>query len=481
MARSQSRTPVAIPRRLVAVMALNRQIARLAKILVDSEGMSFDEAQARLRSLTLEVVVAPDARSPAAHAAVLTAVSVGRRTFLGGVRVVGVLDQPVNSALPVSAASLGEATVEIGASTFDGKPSRRIVVGTGNYWDDTWSIAVWSKGWRAATAELGALRWYGGDNPLSGIAAGALGVGKAFEAERGCRPELRSGVDLWPVACADQKAPRFADVFLPGALWLIGLGNLGQAFLWALAALPYADPSSVSLVLQDRDKVTEENWATSVLVNDETCGSLKTRICEGWALAKGFDVRRLDRHLLVGDRLEPHDPRVALSGVDKIESRKIMAAVGFHCIVDVGLGRTRSDFDKYRVTLFDETRPINVHFAGQTDQSLNESILDQDAYRRLAKDLGRCGAMEVAGASIAVPYVSAIASAIAVSRLIALSSGCECPLNEVGQIANLNARKLAPTARIKARGICHAGKPLIEPTKVPRSALRCSLPNTTPS
>jgi len=88
-------------------MALNRQIARLAKILVDSEGILFDEAQARLKSLTLEVVVGDDTLSPAAHAAVLTVVSVGHRTFLGGVRVRGRLDQPLNTALPLLAKTLG--------------------------------------------------------------------------------------------------------------------------------------------------------------------------------------------------------------------------------------------------------------------------------------------------------------------------------------------------------------------------------------
>jgi hypothetical protein len=155
-------------------------------------------------------------------------------------------------------------------------------------------------------------------------------------------------------------------------------------------------------------------------------------------------------------------PRVAVSGVDKIESRKLMAAVGFNCIVDMGLGRTTSDFDRYRVTVFDHTRPIHKHFAGQTDQPVDESILDDAAYQRLEAELGRCGAAEVAGASIAVPYVSAIASVIAVSRLIAVSSGWECPSNEVGRISILNACKLAPPAKIKARGVCHAGNPQIE-------------------
>ena len=124
-----------------------------------------------------------------------------------------------------------------------------------------------------------------------------------------------------------QKAPRFREAFLPGALWLIGLGNLGQAYLWALSGLPFADPGSVSLVLQDKDTVSEENWATSVLVKAETYGALKTKVAEDWASAKGFRVRRIDRWLTARDRVEDDDPRLALSGVDKVNARKLMAKV----------------------------------------------------------------------------------------------------------------------------------------------------------
>ena len=44
-------------------MALDREIARLSRILVDTQGINFDEAQARLRALKLEIIVAPDATS----------------------------------------------------------------------------------------------------------------------------------------------------------------------------------------------------------------------------------------------------------------------------------------------------------------------------------------------------------------------------------------------------------------------------------
>ena len=258
-------------------MALDRQIARQSKILVDSEKISFDEAQARLRALTLEVVVGPEGTSPAAHAAILTAVSVASRTFVGGVRVTGAVDGCLNSALPLRADSLAEAAELVGASDFDRAASRKILVGMNGMSESGWSISPWWSGWTAGTTKSGEARWDEGDNPLPGIAAGALAVGVAFDAARKRSVKFLGEVDLWPVG-AGQKAPRFGDVFLPTALWLVGLGNLGQAFLWAISALPFKDPGKVSLVLQDRDTVSEENWATSVLVKDEIYGSLIGRI-----------------------------------------------------------------------------------------------------------------------------------------------------------------------------------------------------------
>ncbi|WP_175052572.1 hypothetical protein [Paraburkholderia sediminicola] len=440
-------------------MALDRHVSRLAKILVDSEQITFDEAQGRLRALTLEIVVGPDAVSPAAHAAVLTAVSVGRRTFVGGVRVIGAVDQLHNSAFPLSSAALGDAATEVGAHDFEGVPSRRIVIGTAPMPEDDWSVGVWWNGWRAGTAHPQACVCEHSGNPLVGIAAAALAVGMAFQAERGQCFDLRSEVELWTTVEGKEDAPGFSEVFLPGALWLIGLGNLGQAFLWALAALPYENPSEVSLVLQDRDKISEENWATSVLVGDDTYGVLKTRIAEQWALRKGFDVRRIDRMLAATDRLDDADPRIALCGVDKIEARKRLASIGFDCIVDAGLGRSASDFDRYRVTIFDSARPIDKHFANQTDAKTDDEIPQVHAYQHLLGEIGRCGAAEVVGASVAAPYVSALAAVVAVSRLIAITSGCKCPSSEVGRLSSLNMRRVAPIVDIDARGARHAGNP----------------------
>jgi hypothetical protein len=440
---------------------IDRRLARLSKVLVDTRQVTFDEAQAAFRALTLEVVVGPDAITPAAHAAVLTAVSVGSRTFVGGVRVVGNTEQRLNSALPVNAITLAEATLNVGTSDFTGSPSRRVLIGTGPLTaDKPRTISAWWNDWRAGVTTSRDAICDDGNNPLTGIVAGALSVGAAFEDVRSGSIQGSMEVDLWPVS-RQEEAPSFAEVFLPGALWLVGLGNLGQAFLWALAALPYINPADVSIVLQDYDRVTEENWATSVLVKDMNYGTLKTKIAEEWATAKGFDARRVDRRLLASDRLDNSDPRIALCGVDKIEPRKLMANTGFDCIVDAGLGRNASDFDRYRVTVFDHTRPIDKHFAGMSDVPTDdEAIFDVKAYQQLQEELGRCGTAELAGASVAIPYVSAIAAAVAVSRVIAITSGCMYATGEVRRLSEVSP-KIGSFDTTEIRAARHAGNPAI--------------------
>jgi hypothetical protein len=442
---------------MVAV-ALDKHIARLSKILVDSQGATFDEAQALLQALTLEVVIGQHSNSPAAHAAALTAVSVGSRTFVGGVRLAGAADQPLNSTLPLASGTLAAAAAEVGAGGFEGEPAQRVVIG-----DDPSigpeAIRTWWSGWSAGVVR-DETTCQDSDNPLVGIVAGALAVGAAFDAARGVAADHSAIVDLWP-ATSDTAPPDFGEVFLPGALWLIGLGNLGQAFLWALAALPFANPADLSVVLQDRDKVSEENWATSVLVRAETYGDLKTRVAEAWARAKGFDVRRIDRRLVGSDRLQDDDPRLALCGVDKIAVRKLIADVGFEAIVDAGLGRKASDFDRYRVTVFDAVHPIDRHFEGQADNTEGNLVPDQDAYRQLEAEVGACGAAQVAGASVAAPYVSAIAAAVAVTRLIAITSGCAIRFNEVRRLSAV-LPKVGGCGTVQSRAVRHAGRPKID-------------------
>lgn len=85
---------------------------------------------------------------------------------------------------------------------------------------------------------------------------------------------------------------------LPSSLWLIGLGNLGQAYLWTLSLLPYEKPEDVKLVLQDFDVLAESNTSTSLLTRGELVGTRKTRAMAAWAEARGFEAAIVERPFL---------------------------------------------------------------------------------------------------------------------------------------------------------------------------------------
>lgn len=437
-------------------MALALEAARLSKLLVDEGAGTFEDAQRHIEKLTLEVVVGEGASTPAAHAAILTAVSVGSRCFRGGVRVTGHVDQPVISTLPILGASLRGATTSLGAHAFKGDANFTVVIGQGKLNHGQHGIAAYWNGWKAGLREVEArdMSEVDGSNPLSGVAAGALAVAAAFDHARGQPAGSRGDVDLW--GC--DVAPCFGEVLLPGAIWIVGLGNLGQAFLWALGSLPYAEPAEVKLHIQDFDRVTAENWGTSVLVEYGRYGELKNKVAENWIERRGFDVRRMDRRLLPSDRLTADEPALAFSGVDKIGARRDMASIGFDAIIDAGLGRTARDFDKFRVNVFHAQRRIDQHFADVAETKPADLPISA-AYRALEASVGRCGAAEVAGASVAAPHVSAVAAAIAVSRAIALVSGQPVPFSEVRRVSAASSCRFPLMMQIDGPRLRHAGRP----------------------
>jgi len=79
-------------------------------------------------------------------------------------------------------------------------------------------------------------------------------------------------------------------------LWIIGLGHLGQAYLWTLGLLPYAQPEDVQLVLQDFDTLVDANDSTSLLTTRTLLGEKKTRAMARWCEGRGFQTALQERH-----------------------------------------------------------------------------------------------------------------------------------------------------------------------------------------
>jgi hypothetical protein len=285
-----------------------------------------------------------------------------------------------------------------------------------------------------------------GSFSLAAVAAAALAVGELFQ-QRLNNP--RAGrfthkISLWDPSTGEVGPTTPTVVQLPKDIWLIGLGNLGQAFLWALASLDFQNPQEVSLMLQDFDRVDEENFGTSILTAPHDAGKLKTFIAEQWCLGRGFRVNRVDRPLDKHTIIGQHEPRLAFSGLDKISVRKLLGDCGFQYVIDAGLGSNASDFDRFRINTFDQNLRPNAHFAKQSDDNeharADAFIAGSEVFQKAvnsASPTAACGLREVAGKSVAVPYVSSVTACLAIAQAIRLVSGHTPYMSIAGHVSNI--------------------------------------------
>jgi hypothetical protein len=414
---------------------IDSETSRIRAVFVNSGLSSFEEAEEKLASSALLIVIGGDAaRTTAGQAAFLTAAATGARCF-GQVGVHGAVEELLLLPLPIPARTLAEAALLLGARQAEGSAtSRNILIGADIQGSEAWAVrAVWN-GWTAGVAPAKTPALAGrNDIALAGVAAGALAVGQAFLAEQGDRRAGRTAqtLSLWLPDTGEQAAvntgPLWSEVQLPKSLWLVGLGNLGQAFLWSLTLLPYPKPEDLLLLFQDDQRIGKENWGTSVLVRRGCYGMLKTRSAEDWALQRGFQVRRIDRRLDEHLFRLPSEPGIALAGLDRMPARRLLGGRGFEYVIDAGLGATVADYRKFRVNVFGAAGNAADHFAGVEDQTAQvvQELMQLPAYKHLAERLGDggCGAATLAGSSVAVPFVSAFVGALSITQALRIASG----------------------------------------------------------
>jgi hypothetical protein len=406
---------------------------RLVKEAIDSgAAASIAEAEAMFRGFRLGFTIDRAEADEVSHQiALLTGVALARRVFLGGVSVSGALSAPLRIPFPLGG-TLGEAVVKLGGSISDGALKDPIITIGG-------SPLPRSKGFHIRTVYAG---WRGGvvpahadlspvaapTMPLAPMLSAALAVNEAFFYTRrgnetfGHRPV---GLSLW-------RPPRDADWlsgaadepelrYLPSRLWLIGLGHLGQAYLWGLGMLPYPNPTSgLELVLQDVDSITPSTESTSVLTDSTQVGRKKTRITAAWAEKRGFSVSIHERLFAADFTRQPDEPSVALCGLDNALGRRALDKVGFDFVVEAGLGRGYSDFRNIRLHTLPGPRAAASIWGTESD---GEAVEERPGYQNLLKDgeLDRCGITLLAGKGVGAPFVGAVAASLALSEVLRLS------------------------------------------------------------
>jgi hypothetical protein len=376
----------------------------------------------------MQIAVGRDvADSAVLQAILLTAANCGARAFLGGVSVVGACGELAVTIPGFS--SIEDAVAALGARIDDRiRPDLpTLVIG------DVGGADVEPLALRATFAD-----WCGGVIPAAsgvrlaeagsftpaGVLAGAIGVAEIFQRVRGgtpmaCRRAI--GLDLWDLHrdwLRGGSAP--SPEHLPSEIWIVGMGNLGQAYLWTLGLLPYGR-NAARLILQDTDVVALSNLSTSMLTTRTMTGRKKTRAMAEWAEARGFETSIVERDFAPNFTIAQREPSVALIGVDNALARQAVEDVGFGRVIEAGLGRGPQDFLGIDLHTFPASRPARDVWP---HTGANDADITLPAYRAMLERSGdRCGTVRLAGRSIGAPFVGSAAAALAVSELVRLCTG----------------------------------------------------------
>ncbi|MGD1152738.1 MAG: hypothetical protein ABR911_07695 [Syntrophales bacterium] len=435
---------------------IEESLNRTLKMSMDSgEASSIEEAEKIFKGYRLAIVAGPDmANSPTLQSALLTAVNTGRRCFLGGVMVNGDLD--VGLQIPWrKCKTLSEAIADIRGRRVESIPPDvpLIVIGDLKHIRrDAGRFAV------QATFD----GWSGGVSPLAdnvrlpeekeftpaGVLAGALAVSEAFQHVRGHQiaGHRKVGLSLWrPSSSVSWLDPANAGPSienLPSRLWLIGLGHLGQAFLWTMGFLPYARSDEVCLVLQDYDYLSKANDSTSLLTFFPFEEEKKTRAMARWCEERGFNTIINEKRFASDFKLSSDDPLVGICGVDNGIARAALEDVGFSRVIEAGLGGGPKEYLAFQIHTLPGPQGARNKWGAYASAETESDLIKKPAYESLAREgFDRCGLTTLAGRSVGASFVGAATSALVIAELLRMVHGWHAYSVVDGNFRSLDQRE----------------------------------------
>jgi hypothetical protein len=406
---------------------------RTAKYFMDvGRASSHEQALGILQGFGLNIEVGSEVATSRDHQiALLTLINIARRTFLGGVNIIGVPKSRLLVPL-ANAETIDQAARLLGGTPLCGRDREWPTALIGNVahsavapcWQVTWD------GWRGGVVPVQDGRRLQ-ERPSGGLApafAAAACAAEVFMFHAGDHPmagHRSAGLSLWSPGtdwlAEDDTEPQFT--FLPSRLWIIGLGNLGQAYLWLLTCLPYQQGSDLELMLQDHDRLGPSNESTSVLTFHEMIGDMKTRAIAEWLEEKGFRATVEERRFGEWSHRAPYEPAVALCGVDNALARASLEEAGFGLVVEAGLGAGPQAFRSFSLHTFPSS--LSAAQLWGNDSAPNElDISKLPAYQASNHpNLDECGLVQLASRTVGVPFVSVTAGALAIAELLRRLNG----------------------------------------------------------
>ena len=401
---------------------------RLALGLMAAKDLDYYEAINLLESLSLRLLGNEKLKtSLPLQTALVTAVNCAKRAFHGGVEVILPDNIPLLFPWP-EAETLNQVIAELGTTILPStsSPTQTIFVGHSPKQAPPHSISIHASGWRGGIENVAKPTSFescdGSTNsPLGGIFAGGLAVHRSFLRVTSLSVfacEDSFGFSLWQPNSDWQKISSEGPVLnaLPKSLWILGLGHLGQAYLWSLSFLPFKDPGDCEFMLQDFDSLNESNVGSSLLCRPADQDTKKARTCALWLEQRGFSTTITERPFGKNTNRREDEPAIALCGFDKAEPRSLLEEANFKRIIECGLGGSIADFDLIHLHTFPGPKSARDLWksADQTSQT-NPKLVSA-----LSNPNEVCGALaiETAGKSVSTSFVGAMASSLAVAEIL---------------------------------------------------------------
>lgn len=417
------------------------ELSRISKLFIDRDSLLAKDGLKKRQQFRVTLVCGTDvAASYMLQLSVITAAEIASRCFPGAVRITlpakdenaATLLWPEFKDCPSFATLLRQivGTQNVCPNQEDLYQSNALLFG------DTPEIAdalrVTFDGWVAKTgpaSKVGRLQ----ERPycsLAGILAAALGISELFLSFAEISLEARRrpvALSLWRPDLDQSHPDAIGPVveWLPADLWVLGLGHLGNAYLWALGTLPYENPNQARIFLNDFDIVSDENIETSLLFDHAHLNRTKARTCAAWLERRGFQTRLLERRFDGTFSCQRDESRLALCGFDSNYTRRDLGSTNFKRVIECGLGGTSDNFDTLSIHVLPNPRDVNVLWPDLSPAEDEKRRIQQERVAHENKGytqsgLDMCGRFEFAGKSIAVPFVGAIAGCFVIAEALRL-------------------------------------------------------------
>lgn len=406
------------------------EVSRLALLFIENNPKlasmkleGYNEALGELLKIRLKIIVSDViSNSHALQAALITAVNTGKRAFKGGVFIE--MPTEIQMLLPwTKECTLNDVVLELGGQLSLNEIAD-FTLHIGNPAIDNNSLEIIANCWQGGVVAAGdkiSLPLHP-DGVLGGVFAGSFGVALGFlrvSKEKVDSTIETCGLSLWrpDLNWLSSDAEGVEIKYFPDKLWFLGLGHLGQAYVWTLSLMSFKDHEKISVVLQDTDIVTIANIDTGLLSEDDSCKSKikKTRLCSKWLEDRGISTHICERYFDITFLPRDNEGDILICGLDNIESRKILSTSKFKNIIDCGLGGNKRNFDSITVYNLGESHLDPEEIWSEA----NKSTENAESQKLFSNILG-CGEYDK---GIGASFIGGIASTLVFSELLRCYNG----------------------------------------------------------